>query len=341
MIQLVIGAGLGLAGIGYMVANKSANSKARKRYERDMAEYEQWKAEKQENQWDRSYRSEPEEPKMYSSKGAVIPIVIGAALIATTCFYSQDMGETVVLRNLGGSIAGHTETAGFHLKAPWQDVISYDVRNNLVNFYGDTEYKYEGGSAEGKKVTVNDKSGAKADIDIQVNYSLDPSTAEYLYSEYGDQTTFTKNYVSNDLRSIAREVAGQFDTITMLTDRSKFTRAVQDKLTEKWEKTGLTVEQVNVQDITYPKNITNSYAEAQAAEVAKQKAKNEQETAKVQAETKKIEAQGEKDANDLLSQSLTPEVIQKQYIDALKSIGKEGNLVVVPEGSQPIVGDAK
>ena len=327
MIQLVIGAGLGLAGIGLRVAIKRRNAAERERYEREIAEYKE----------SPTYKREPRKPEVLSVKTALIPMTIGAALIATTCFYSQDMGETVVLRNLGGSIAGHTETAGFHVKAPWQDVISYDVRNNLVNFYGDTEYSYDGGSAEGKKVTVNDKSGAKADIDIQVNYSLDPSTAEYLYSEYGDQTTFTKNYVSNDLRSIAREVAGQFDTITMLTDRSKFTRAVQDKLTEKWEKTGLTVEQVNVQDITYPKNITNSYAEAQAAEVAKQKAKNEQETAKVQAETEKIEAQGEKDANELLSQSLTPEVIQKQYIDALKSIGKDGNLVVVPEGSQPIV----
>ena len=314
MIQLVIGAGLGLAGIGYMVAAKRLNDRRREEAER----------------WGRPLSLLP-------VKAGFAGIALGALVAATSCLYSQDMGETVVLRNLGGSIAGHTEEAGFHLKAPWQDVISYDVRNNLVNFYGDTEYSYDGGSAEGKRVTVNDKSGAKADIDIQVNYSLDPSTAEYLYSEYGDQTTFTRNYVSNDLRGIAREVAGQFDTITMLTDRSKFTKAVQDKLTEKWERTGLTVEQVNVQDVSYPKNITESYAEAQAAEVAKQKARNEQETAKVQAETKKIEAQGEREANELLSRSLTPEVIQKQYIDALKSIGKEGNLVVVPEGSQPIV----
>ena len=100
----------------------------------------------------------------------------------------------------------------------------------------------------------------------------------------------------------------------------------------------LTVEQVSVQDVRYPKNITKSYSEAQAAEVAKQKAQNEQETAKVQAETKKIEAQGEADANAVLANSLNDQVIQQHYIDALKSIGKDGNLVVVPEGSQPIVG---
>ena len=134
------------------------------------------------------------------------------------------------------------------------------------------------------------------------------------------------------------DAGGGFDTVTMLTDRSQFTKAVQKALAEKWKGIGLTVEQVSVQDVRYPKNITKSYSEAQAAEVAKQKAQNEQETAKVQAETKKIEAQGEADANAVLANSLNDQVLQQHYIDALKSIGKDGNLVVVPEGAQPIVG---
>lgn len=44
------------------------------------------------------------------------------------------------------------------------------------------------------------------------------------------------------------------------------------------------------------------------------------------------------DANAVLANSLNDQVLQQHYIDALKSIGKDGNLVVVPEGSQPIVG---
>lgn len=215
--------------------------------------------------------------------------------------------------------------------------MTYDVRNNLVNFYGDGDYAYDGGSVTGPCVRMNDSSGASADVDIQVNYSLSPDTATYLYSEYGSQETFAKNYVANDLRSVAREAAGQFDTLTMLTDRAKFTSAVQERLSEKWRPVGLTVEQVSVQDVRYPDEITQKYAEAQAADVARQQAQNEQETAKVKAETKKIEAQGEADANAVLTQSLTPEVLSQRYIDALKEIGSSGNLVVVPEGSTPMV----
>ena len=202
-----------------------------------------------------------------------VVIVIGLIAIGLSSIYSQDVGEVVVLRSIGGNLAGSTTDAGFHFTAPWNDVITFDTRNNLINFYGkDTEYSYDGGSAEGPAVTINDHSGSKASLDVSVNYSLDPKTAEYLYTEYGTQENFTKNYAANDLRSVAREVSGQFDTITMLTDRAQYTKAVQKALEKKWSKIGLTVEQVSVQDISYAKSITDAYADSQAAEVEKAKA---------------------------------------------------------------------
>lgn len=321
MIQLIIGAGLGLGGVAAAVAIKRYNEAERER------------AAGPADIWGNKY-----EARIVSPACALPLILVGAVIAASACLYTQDTGEVCVVRNLSGSLAGSTSKAGFHAKAPWQDVVTYDVRNNLINFYGDTDYKVDGGSYEGKQVSINDKSGASANIDIQVNYSLNPDAALSLYSEYGTQESFVEKYISNDVRAVTREVSGGFDTVTMLTDRSQFTKAVQKALTEKWKGIGLTVEQVSVQDVRYPKNITKSYSEAQAAEVAKQKAQNEQETAKVQAETKKIEAQGEADANAVLANSLNENVIQQNYIDALKSIGKDGNLVVVPEGSQPIVG---
>lgn len=273
----------------------------------------------------------------YAWPTRLVGVVALAVTFALGAFYTQDAGEVCVLRNLGGDLAGYTEEAGFHGKMPWQSVIRYDVRNNLVNLYREAEYSYDGGAAEGSCVTVNDKGGASADIDLQVVYSLDADAAMQLYVDYGTQGHFTETVIQNDVRATAREVAGQYDTMTMLTNRGEFTKGLRDALSTKWEKLGLDVEQVSVQDVRYPKTITEKYAEAQAAEVAKAQALNEQETAKVKAETKKIEAEGEAAANKVLSESLTPEVVQQHYIDALVSIGKSGNLVVVPEGSQPIV----
>ena len=254
-------------------------------------------------------------------------VAIAVAIAATACVYSLDVGEV-------GSVSGSQSEAGFHAKAPWQSAVKYDTRNNLINFYGDTDYETTGGSEVGKQVSINDKSGAGANIDIQVNYSLRPNAAVSLYRDYGSQENFVSKYISNDLRSVTREIAGKYDTITMLTDRGSFTRGVQKALSEKWKGMGLTVEQVSVQDVRYPKEITSAYAAAQSAEVQKRKASNEQETAKVEAETKRIKAQGEADANDILNSSLSENVLRQKYIDALSNAK---NLTVVPDGSVPMV----
>ena len=266
---------------------------------------------------------------------------IGAAFIVVglclSSIYAQDAGEVIVLRGIGGTLDGYTEEPGFHVKSPLQTTISYDVRNNLINLYRDAEYSYDGGGAKGACVTVNDKGGASCNMDLQVVYSLDGDSALNLYRDYGTQGAFTEKVIINDVRATAREIAGQYDTITLLTNRGEFTKGLRDVLATKWSDMGLNIEQVSVQDVRYPEAITSKYAEAQAAEVAKAKALNEQETARVEAETKVVNAEGEANANRILTDSLTPEVIQQHYIDTLGEIGANGNLIVVPEGSTPMV----
>lgn len=267
-----------------------------------------------------------------------VTFVAGAAALVFMAFsmvFTQDAGEVKVLRNWGGSIVSQPIVdAGFHLKAPWQDVIAYDTRNNVISYVADGGESYDGGTAAGPQVTINDASGASANIDIQVNYSLDPKSAVGLYRDYGKQENFVKAVAAVDVRSIPREVAGDFDTLQLLTRRGEYADAVEKALKEKWAGLGLEVTQVSVQEIRYPETITAKYAESQAAEVERQTALNQQETAKVKAETKKIEAQGTADANKVLDESLTDKVLMQNYTEALKNAD---SLTVVPDGSQPII----
>lgn len=271
----------------------------------------------------------------------VAAAILGLLTAVRTCFYTQDAGDVVVLKNFGGNIAGSTSETGIHLRAPWQSTIVYDIRNNVISFVADGTEDYTGGSATGKQVTVNDASGVAADVDIQVNYSLDPSKAIDIYKDYGSQENFVRSIAAVDARSVPREISGQFDTITLLTDRGQFTDAIEKELSERWEKYGLIIEQVSVQEIRYPESVTSKYAEAQQALIDKEKAQNEQETAKVEAETKKIEAQGEADANKILTESLTSEVLQQRYIDALNEIGKNGNLIITDGSTDALLNIAK
>ena len=267
-------------------------------------------------------------------------LAAAVAVGATGCcpgFYSQDVGDVAVVRGMGGEVVGSTSEAGFHATSPLNDVLTFSTRNNVLSFYSNNAESYEGGSADGPAVSCNDAGGASFSMDIQVNYSLNSDFAEQMYTEYGSQENYVRNVAVVDVRSTAREVAGKFNTITILTDRGSLTGAIQEALAEKWADKGIVVEQVSVQTVRYPDSITEKYAEAQAAEVGKAKAQAEQETAKVEAETKVIKAQAEAEANAALTESLTPEVLQSQYNEALQTAANNGCLVVVPEGSQPIV----
>lgn len=269
----------------------------------------------------------------------VIPTVLAIVCVIMSCIYTQDVGETAVIRNWGGSLAGSTTEAGFHVKAPWQDVTKYDIRNNVLSFMGESEEdQFEGGSANGSAVTINDQGGASATIDIQVNYALDPSIAEELYENYGSQENFVKSICAVDIRAIPREVSGQFDTISILTARGEFTAAVQDALTSKWKNYGLIVEQVSIQNVVYPQTIVDKYAEAQAAEIAKATAENNQEVKRVESETKVIEAQNQAEANRILTESLSPEVLAQKYIEALNN---SDSVYVVPNDSVPVISTTK
>ena len=266
-----------------------------------------------------------------------IPIglfVISAILIGAECIYTQDVGEAVVLRNSCGSLAGYTTEAGIKFKAPWQDALDWDIRNRLINFYRDADYAYDNGSYNGATVTINDSSGTKADCDVQVIYSINPDAVEKLYADYGTQEAYVASYVSNDVRQTTRDCAGQFSTIQLLTNKESFAKSIQDTLTQRWADSGVVVESVSVQDIRYDQSITDAYAKAQSAQVEQQRAQNEQSTAKIEAETKVIESQGTADANRILAESLTDEVLRQHFIDA---INNSDTVYVVPEGSQPII----
>ncbi|MFR3450448.1 MAG: hypothetical protein ACLTSX_01085 [Collinsella sp.] len=95
------------------------------------------------------------------------------------------------------------------------------------------------------------------------------------------------------------------------------------------------MEQVQVQDIRYAKSITSAYADAQSAEVAKQKALNAQETAKVEAETKKIEAQGGADASAIMTQSLTPEVLEQRSSTRSRASARTATSSLCPRARSP------
>jgi regulator of protease activity HflC (stomatin/prohibitin superfamily) len=260
--------------------------------------------------------------------------VAAVAIAAFTSTYTQDVGEAVVLRSITGELAGQSTSPGLHVKAPWVETISYDTRNNTIAYIGDGESDHSGGSAKGPQITFQDREGVTGHLDIVVRYSIVPDAVTELYSQFRTQEDFVDRVLANDVRSLSRDVPAAYGTLEVFTQRPAIAAAIREALGGRWQRQGVTVEEVSLQEIRYSDDVKTRFDEAQAARIAVDKARAEQESARVAAETRSIAAAGEADANRILSQSLTDQVLRQRYIEAL---GQAGTIYVVPEGSSPLV----
>lgn len=272
---------------------------------------------------------------------AVIAGVLGGVAMGSQAFYSQDTGEASVLVDISGNIAGQETAPGFHSKAPWQNVKTFNIRNQTVSFVGNGETDYSGGSAAGPQVTTQDADGVSNDLDVNIVYSIDPNKVTDIYKQYRDETNFVQQFVVQQVRSVTRNVPNGYSTIDLLTKRKDVQASLQEALETQWAGTGVRVDQVNLQEIRPPQAIKDSYSAAQQAQVQVTAEKAKLEATQVSAQQQVVQAKAQAQANAELNKGLTSAVLQSRYIDALKDIGAKGNLVVVPAGSNPIINAGK
>jgi len=267
-------------------------------------------------------------------------LLLGVVLIVFSSFFRQDVGQANVLRDWTGNIVGYETASGLHLKAPWVDVVTFDVRNQRAVFVTEQESgegDNVGGAPDGPQITVQDAEGVTANIDIAIRYSLKPDAVIDIYSQYYNEENLRTRLIFNDIRSVVRSIPGKFTTIDMLTDRNAVQEAVLEALEARWEDDGIIVEDVALQEIRYGESVTAAYAAAQEAQINVQTEQAKLEASKVSAQQKVVQAQAEADANAILNASLTDAILQQRYLDTLKELAAAGNLVVVPEGFNGLV----
>jgi len=260
--------------------------------------------------------------------GAIGSAIIGFIFLVFATYYTVDPGEAKVLKDWTGVIQGSEAGTGAHWKDPWVDAIDFDVRNQLAVFLGDGNQSYNGSPTNGPQITFTDKDGVTANMDLVVLYSIRVDKVEELVEDYRNQDDFRTKVIEQDIRSVPRDIPGRFTTIQMLTDRPTVANAIRDALEAEWADKGVVIEDVSIQEIRYSDAVKNRFEEAQNAQTEVVKAEADLEKAKIDAQQKIAVATAEAEANRILSESLTPQVLQQRYFDVLEG----ANLIVVPEG---------
>ena len=141
---------------------------------------------------------------------------------------------------------------------------------------------------------------------IAVNYRVDSQQAAHLYKTVGNN--YDKTILQPAIKESIKSAIAQYDAEEITTKRAEVSVSCLEAIQNKVKKYGIVVEDFNLTNFSFSTAYTNAIEQRKVAEQNLQREK-------LEAERKVIEAEATKKTNDLLKQTLTDELIAKQFIE--------------------------
>lgn len=251
-------------------------------------------------------------------------VAVGAVL----CTERVHTGYVGVVYSAKG-VEQQTISQGWHFMSPLKHVSEFPITQQRVVFsnapsdYGAKEHAdwHIDAPANGGTIAIN----------LTVNYNFLPEHVIELYTKFGgmDGESLMESKIQNDIIAYVKEVTPQFSVMQIYSDdragvNTAITNYLNEKLTAEY---GINVSSALIVDAQPDDTLMQKIRakeqakqDAEIAELNKQTALAQAETDKVKAQTeadvKMIETQAEADANKVLSESITPELIQMKEAEA-------------------------
>jgi len=280
---------------------------------------------------------------------AILLTSVGAGLV----FVEPDDLAVVVTVLGGDGIRPEPLTSGLHWIVPFAERVErFSILNQTYTMSSATDEL--AGSAD-DAIQVRTKDGQQVYIDASVIYAIDPLRAVDLYRTW--RFTYEDGLVRPQARGVIRDVASQYGVEEIVsTKRAEMELLITEELERIFIANNLVLRDFVLRNIRFSdeyaaaveqKQIAEQQAQQaafvveqkkQEAEQARQIAQGQADAAVIAAQgaadARLIEAQAEAEANRLIAQSITPTLIQYQYVLKLS----DGvTTIFVPSGNQFIL----
>jgi regulator of protease activity HflC (stomatin/prohibitin superfamily) len=229
---------------------------------------------------------------------------------------------------LFGKVNNEALPSGLHFINPFAQVVEMEVRTKN---YTMTNVAEEGQKRGDDSIAVISSDGLTVKLDATIFYALQQGRLPEIYRTIGPDVE--ERIVRSEIRASLRDAAAALTATELYTSRRQaFIDQVSKALKAAFEKRGITLEQMLLRNVILPDQITKAINDKIAADQDAQKMAFVLQKEKQEAERKRIEAEGQARAQQIVSQSLTPQIIEYQRIQALRDIGAKGNLIITPMG---------
>ncbi|MEW7276993.1 prohibitin family protein [Aquimarina sp. 2201CG1-2-11] len=248
----------------------------------------------------------------------LILIVLGIVFISKSTVTIGSGEAGVLYKTFGGGVV--TDEAplgeGFHLVAPWNKVIVYEVRQQSIS----------------DKMAVLSVNGLEIQVDGTVWFQPESNNLGKLHQEKGKD--FVSRILAPAISAAAREVVGRYTPEQLYSSKRDI---IQKEILEETQKgvqnQYIQVNKVLVRDVTLPPTIKEAIERKLKQEQEALEYKFRIEKAKKEAERQRIDAEGKAAANTILSASLTDKILKEKGIEATLELAKSTNSKVVIVGS--------
>lgn len=257
----------------------------------------------------------------------VVIIILGIILLFKSSITIKAGQAGVLFKTFNkGVVTDKTFGEGFHIIAPWNKMVVYEVRQQEIM----------------EKMSVLSSNGLDIIVEASVWFQPVHKNLGFLHQEKG--VRYTDNVVKPAIRSVTRSIVGRYTPDEIYSSKRD---AIQSEIYEEVKKILATqyvqINEVLVRDITLPTKIKQAIedklSQEQLSEAYQYKlTREEQEKERI-----KINAQGKAEANRILNASLTDNILKEKGIEATLELAKSSNTKIViignSEGLPLILGD--
>ena len=256
--------------------------------------------------------------------GVLVVIVAFFALAALFSIRIVGAGEAGVIHTFG-EVDSKPRPSGLLFKLPWASMETMNVRTQQLTMSSASE---DIGFLAGGTVNTLTSEGLTVGVDLTVFYHLNFNTAPEVFRELGP--SYEAVVLLPAVRGAIRDVVAQFSAEDLYTvARAAVGELILGNLVSDLEKRGIVAERVLLRDITLPTQIQQAIERKLAAEQAIEERAFRVLEAEQEADRRRAEAAGQRDAQELINSTLTPEFLQFQYIESLANM-TGGNIIYVP-----------
>ncbi|MEX3713464.1 prohibitin family protein [Cytobacillus horneckiae] len=242
-------------------------------------------------------------------------LILLAGIITPMFVVKISTGHVGLVYSPSGGVKEETLNEGWHLVGLFEKVIEYPTRLQTVTY---------------KDMILSTKDGKNISADLSYTYKVDPTKVVSIFKEFGNIKVedIEQGYLEKRMLASARKAVSQYDILGVYgEDSSRAALEIQQIFSEDVADIGFMISDTTL-GAPKPDEKTQAAIDSRIqASQETEKKKIELENEKIEAEKKKVVADGEAqkklieakadaEANRIVSESITPEVLKQMEMKA-------------------------